>query len=95
MYSASKLTLFFPCLSIIPKVKVWQTIFRVQGRISIEEIGNKGQVQPLVALHNILGADKLFATNLVCLLQHLSGSLSRVVLGGREGGEWLNMALKR
>lgn len=72
------LTLFFPSLAIVTKVKVWQTVWCLEGRVHVEEIGNVGQVQTLVALDNILGTHKLSTADLVCLLKHFLSSFLRV-----------------
>lgn len=71
-------TLFFPSLAIVAKVKVWQTVRCLEGRVHVEEIGNVGQVQTLVALDNILGTHKLSTADLVCLLKHFLSSFLRV-----------------
>ena len=42
----------------------------LQGRVVIEQIGNKGLVQLLVAARNVSRSDEGFAADLVSLLQH-------------------------
>lgn len=39
------------------------------GRVVIEQIGNKGLVQPLVSARNVPRSDEGFAADLVSLLQ--------------------------
>ena len=76
----SRLTLLFPSLAIVAKVKVWQTIGCLEGGVHVEQVGNVGEVETLVALDNVLGTDKLSASNLVSLLKHLLRTLFWVVL---------------
>ena len=42
----------------------------LQGRVVIEQIGNKGLVQPLVSARNVPRGDEGSAVDLVSLLQH-------------------------
>ena len=44
----------------------------------VEEVGHKGEVQTFVALDHVLGSDKVFAPDLVGLVQHMPCTLVKI-----------------
>lgn len=48
--------------------------------MGVEEVGNKGKIQSVVALDDVFRANKLATANFVGLLQHFVCSLLRVTL---------------
>ena len=51
----------------------------------VEEVGNKGEIQALIALDHVFGSDKVSAPDLVGLVQHLLCTLVKITFLQKSG----------